>query len=564
MSRLLKHIRKDSLLLIGLLILLFLGQRVHLRVDLTQDSRYTLSEVSEELCEQIQEDLIIEVFMGGALPAEFMKLRAETDQLLAEYQSENESLFYRMVDPLADEAEPEVIQQQLAQSGLTPVQVDVQRSGRLTSELVYPWALAYYQGRTVKIQLLKNNLGSTTGDRINSSIQNLEYAISEALSKLVQPKSKKVAVLKGNGQTSDRYIADFFGSLREYYYIAPFTLDSVAIDAVGTLEDLNDFDLVVSAGPTEAFTDQERYVLDQYQLQGGRSLWLVDGAFHQTDSLSGNNFAFPQDLNLNDFFFRYGVRINPNLVKDVYSAPILLASGADNQAEFNRFPWFYYPLSVSAGDHPVSVNLEGVKFEYTSSMDTLPNPLEKTILLTSSPLSKLVGLPAPIDFDKEIPENLKIVNEGPGPQFGFDGGEIPLAVLIEGEFSSVYRNRIKPFTYTDGKDEGEYSRMIVIADASLINNQLDGNGRPVELGFDRYTGNMYGNKEFLLNAVNYLLDDSGLINIRSKEVSIAVMDPDKIADQRLKWQLVNILVPLLLMTVLGILFQWSRKRRYSR
>ncbi len=557
------YIRKYLFFLLALLFLFWLGQRIHMRLDLTQDSRYTLSQASEDLCAQLQEDLIIEVFLGGELPSEFIRLRSETDQLLAEYQQENNRLFYRIIDPLAEEANPEAIQQQLAQLGLKAVQVDVQKSGRLTSELVYPWALAYYQGRTVKIPLLKNNLGSTTGDRINASIQNLEYAISEALSKLVNPKRKKVAVLKGNGQTSDRFIADFFGTLRDYYFIAPFTLDSVAVSPVKTLQELSEFDLIVSAGPTESFTEEEKYVLDQYQLDGGHSLWLIDGAQQQLDSLSGNLFAFPRDLNLNDYFFRYGARVNPNLVKDVYSAPILLASGADSQAEYNRFPWFYYPLSVSAGGHPISINLEGVKFEYASVIDTLPNQVEKTVLLSTSPLSKVVGLPTPIDYDRDIPENLRIVNEGPGPESGYNQGELPLAVLLEGDFPSVFRNRIKPFDYSDNRESGT-SKMVIISDADLINNQLESNGRPVELGFDRFTGNFYGNKEFLLNTVNFLLDDNGLINIRSKEVAIAVMDPEKIVAQRLKWQLTNILIPTVLLALFGLSFRWFRKRRYSR
>ena len=557
------YMRKYLFFLLGLLFLFWLGQRIHMRLDLTQDSRYTLSQASEDLCAQLEEDLIIEVFLGGELPSEFIRLRSETDQLLAEYQQENNRLFYRIIDPLAEEANPEVIQQQLAQLGLKAVQVDVQKSGRLTSELVYPWALAYYQGRTVKIPLLKNNLGSTTGDRINASIQNLEYAISEALSKLVNPKRKKVAVLKGNGQTSDRFIADFFGTLRDYYFIAPFTLDSVAVSPVKTLQELSEFDLIVSAGPTESFTEEEKYVLDQYQLDGGHSLWLIDGAQQQLDSLSGNLFAFPRDLNLNDYFFRYGARVNPNLVKDVYSAPILLASGADSQAEYNRFPWFYYPLSVSAGGHPISINLEGVKFEYASVIDTLPNQVEKTVLLSTSPLSKVVGLPTPIDYDRDIPENLRIVNEGPGPESGYNQGELPLAVLLEGDFPSVFRNRIKPFDYSDNRESGT-SKMVIISDADLINNQLESNGRPVELGFDRFTGNFYGNKEFLLNTVNFLLDDNGLINIRSKEVAIAVMDPEKIVAQRLKWQLTNILIPIVLLAFFGLSFRWFRKRRYSR
>jgi gliding-associated putative ABC transporter substrate-binding component GldG len=361
----------------------------------------------------------------------------------------------------------------------------------------------------------------------------------------------------------DAYIADFFSTLREYYYIAPFTLDSVAVDPQGTLDDLSEFDLAVVVKPTEAFSEEEKYVLDQFTLKGGSSLWLVDATFQQTDSLSNRSFVLPRDLNLNDLFFKYGLRINPDLVKDVYAAPIVLASGADREAQFNRYPWFFYPLSSSAANHPVSTNLEGVRFEYASSIDTLPNSLQQTVLLTTSPLSRKVGLPYPIDFDKEIPENLKVVNEGPSATMAYDSGEIPLALLIEGEFSSAYTNRIKPFPLANSSEKGD-SRMVVISDGDLMSNQLDSNGRPLELGFDRFTGNFYGNKEFLLNTVNYLLDDTGLINIRSKDIALSFMDPQRIAAERTNWQMLNILLPLGLLLFLGGFTQWSRRRLNRR
>jgi gliding-associated putative ABC transporter substrate-binding component GldG len=544
-------------------LLTVLTHLIPLRWDMTRDSRYTLSSPSIELAEQAQAPLLIEVLLEGSLPAEFRKLRSETRQLLEAYSQANDEISYRFIDPMDEDEDPEVIRRQLEEFGLQAARVDIQESGRVSTELVYPWALAFYEGRTVRIPLLKNQLGSTMEDRVSNSVQNLEYAISDALSKLLKPKSRKVAVLKGNGEMDDAYIADFFSTLREYYYIAPFTLDSVAVDPQGTLDDLSGFDLAVIVKPTEAFSEEEKYVLDQFTLKGGSSLWLVDATYQQTDSLSNRSFVLPRDLNLNDLFFKYGLRINPDLVKDVYAAPIVLASGADREAQFNRYPWFFYPLSSSAANHPVSTNLEGVRFEYASSIDTLPNSLQQTVLLTTSPLSRKVGLPYPIDFDKEIPENLKVVNEGPSATMAYDSGEIPLALLIEGEFSSAYTNRIKPFPLANSSEKGE-SRMVVISDGDLMSNQLDSNGRPLELGFDRFTGNFYGNKEFLLNTVNYLLDDTGLINIRSKDIALSFMDPQRIAAERTNWQMLNILLPLGLLLFLGGFTQWSRRRLNRR
>src|SRR5690606_15951861 len=210
--------------------------------------------------------------------------------------------------------------------------------------------LAHHDGKSVKIGLLKNQLGATSEERVNSSLQNLQYAFADAFKKIASEKSKKVAVLKGNGEYDDRYIADFFSTLREYYFIAPFTLDSVASSPQKTLLALKDFDLVVAARPTEAFSDAEKYVLDQFIMDGGKSLWLMDAAQIHFDSISGNSFALGRDLNMNDFFFKYGIRINPNLVKDVYSAPIVLASGNEREAQYNRYPWFFSPLSSSANN----------------------------------------------------------------------------------------------------------------------------------------------------------------------------------------------------------------------
>ena len=370
------------------------------------------------------------------------------------------------------------------------------------------------------------------------------------------PKSKKVAVLKGNGQLDNRYIADFVQTIGQYYLTAPFTLDSVATNPKKTLEQLKGFDLIVSAKPTEAFTEEEKYVLDQYTMNGGKSIWLTEKVAMDKDSLynaSGVSFATIRDLNLTDFFFKYGVRINPVLVNDMYSAPIALAIGEGSEAQFQPVQWQYSPLASGNNQHPIGKNLNLVKFDFANQIDTLKNSVKKTILLKSSPLSKLIGVP------KEI--SLESITQEPD-RTTYNNGNQTLAVLLEGEFTSVYNNRVKPLQISNDKSTSLPTKMIVIADGDVIKNEIRRSG-PLELGFDAWTGRMYGNKEFLLNAINYLLDDNGLINIRSKEVAIAFMDPEKISAQKRKWQIVNIALPLVLLGLFGLGFNFIRKKKYA-
>lgn len=562
MQRNKRYIKRIFYLLLIIAGLNIVSNFVFKRFDLTEDKRYTLSEATLETFEDVDSPILIEVLLEGDFPAEFRRLQSETRQLLEEFTARNSNVKYLFVNPTEDADKPDDVRAQLAQIGITPAEVTVQQSGRITREEVYPWAIISFEERMVKVPLLKNQLGATTEERVLSSVQNLEYAFADAFNKVIHPKKRKVAVLKGNGQLEDRYIADFFSTLRDYYFIAPYTLDSVAIDPMRALEQLNTFDIIVSAKPTERFTDAEKYVLDQYTMRGGKSLWLVDEVQVSMDSLfeRGATFAFNQDLNLTDFFFRYGVRINPALVNDVYSAPIVLATGTEAESQYNQYPWFYSPLSSSVSEHPIVNNIEAVKFDFANAIDTLENDIQKTVLLSSSPITRTVGTPAEIRLD-EIEFNLNVVNNGPDMQ-QFSAGELPLAVLLEGEFASVYRNRIKPFALDKHLDEGVDSKMVVISDGDVIKNQLQGN-RPIELGFDKWTNTRYGNKEFLLNTVNYLLDDTGLINIRSKEITIAFLDPQKVVEQKTTWQALNLLLPLGILAVFGMGFTYFRKKKYT-
>ncbi|KAA5823825.1 gliding motility-associated ABC transporter substrate-binding protein GldG [Algibacter amylolyticus] len=545
------------MLCIALIAVNVISNMFYKRFDLTTDKRYTLSASALDIIKDVNSPIVIDVFLEGEdFPSEFRRLQNETKQLLEEFTATNKNIVFNFINPLEDESTRERNMQQLTQRGLTPMQLSVQESGKSSQAVIFPWALASYNGQTVTIPLVKNKIGATQQELVTNSVQHLEYAFADGFSKLTKPKRRKIAILKGNQQLEDKYIADFVKKLGAYYYIAPFTLDSVASNPQNTLKAINAFDLIISAKPTEAFTEAEKLVLDQYTMNGGKSLWLVDAVAMEKDSLynaTGTNYAISRDLNLTDFFFKYGVRINPYMVSTLYSAPITLAMGQGSQSQFQHLKWPYSPLAGSSSNHPIVNNLNLVRFDFANQIDTLKNSIKKTILLETAPLTKLEGTP------REV--SLELVTKEQDPK-AFNKGNQTLAVLLEGEFNSVYSNRVKPFKLTQDKTISQPTKMIVIADGDVIKNDMAQN-KPLELGFDRWTGQTYGNKEFLLNAVNYLLDDNGLINIRTKEIAIAFLNQQKITDQKTKWQLINILLPLLLLGVFGFVFNYLRKKRYA-
>ncbi|NER11502.1 protein involved in gliding motility GldG [Muriicola jejuensis] len=527
------------------------------RFDLTEDKRFTLSKATENILENLDSPVIIDVLLEGDLPSEFQRLKLETEQLLENLYDHSNRIKFGFEDPLEDRAQAEATIAQLQRIGLTPASVTTEEEGRVSQELVFPWAMVTYKDQTVRVPLLKNKLGASTEDRINNSIQNLEYAFSDALSKLAVTDRKKVAVIKGNGELEDLYLADFLTTLREYYNIGAITLDSVPGNPQSVLDQLSSYDLALIAKPTQPFSEAEKYVLDQFMVSGGRSLWLVDPVAMELDSLfneEGSAMALPRDLNLMDFFFKYGIRLNRDLVDDLYCAQIVLASGDGNASEYNPLPWVYYPMVFSQNNHPINANIEALRFQFSSTIDTLENTNKKTILARSSPLSKKVSVPRTISFD--------ILNTAPDRE-SYTEGEYPMAVLVEGVFTSAYKNRIKPLELKGAKEEGPDNKMIVISDGDLAANQLR-NGRPLELGYDKWTNNFFGNKEFLVNCVNYLLDDTGLINIRNRKVVVPMLDPEKISEQKSRWKLINMGVPLLFVLGITTLFLWRRKVRFGQ
>lgn len=555
-----QNIKSIFILVVVILAVNLLATQGFKRIDLTQNKRYTLSKPTKEIVEDVEKPILISVFLKGDFPSHFRRLENETRYMLEEFSAYNRKIKFEFFNPLEENKEdPEEIGQRFFQAGMPPQRLNIKKSGKSSESLIFPWAIATYGDKSVQIPLLKMNPEDSEEDLVNNSVQNLEYAFANAFKQLTTEKSKKVAVLKGNGELADLEIGSFLKGIGTYYHTAPFTLDSVEINPQKTLEQLNAYDLIIEAKPTKPFSEEKKFVLDQYLMNGGKSLWLTEAVLADKDSLftssAHNMLAFPEDLNLTDFFFKYGVRIMPSLVNDLHADNIILATGQGKQTQFQTYPWFYSPLVVSESDHPIVHNISPVRFDFANPIDTLKNNLKKTILLKSSIATKVEGTP------KEIRLNSVI---GRKPDFDtYHHGPQNLAVLIEGKFTSAFQGRVKPFDLPDVKDQSPDTKMIVISDGDVIKNEIE-KGEPASLEYDPKTGKTYGNKEFLLNAVNYLLDDSGLLNIRSKKVELAFLDADKIEKEKGFWQIINIGLPLLILSIFGLIFNFYRKKKYQK
>ncbi len=540
---------KIPLLVLALVVLNVLSSRYSKRIDLTEDKRYTLSEETIKIVNNIEAPIAIKVYLQGNFPAEFKRIQLETNQFLEELSALNNNIHFRFVNPLN-------ISDELIKKGLQPSRLTVQEDGQMTEAIIFPWATIKYKDKEVNVPLLSNSAASSQEDQLQRSIESLEYEFANALHKITSKKEKTIAILKGNGELDDMYLFSFLKNLGEYYKLAEFTLDSVSTMPQKTLNDLNQYDLSIIAKPSKRFTEEEKFTLDQYIMNGGKTLWLIDNIYAELDSLmlNGSSLAFNRDLNLTDLLFNYGVRINYNVSKDLFSSSIRLASGnVGNQTQYQNFLWHYYPLILSNNDHPISTNLDPVLLKFPSNIDTLQNDISKTVLLQSSPYSKRIGTPTNISLNELA---VKATKED------FNNGIQIFGVLLEGNFKSAYSTRIKPFKTDVFKLNGENNKMIIISDGDIIANEVF-RGEPLPLDQDKWTGQAFGNTSFLLNAVHYLLDDSSILKLRSKRIQIQFLDKEKAFQEKVYWQVFNLLLPLFILFSFGFIFNFLRKRKYS-
>ena len=537
------------LVLIVLVAVNVVGSYAYKRFDLTHDKRYTLSTETIRLVEQIEKPVFIKVYLQGSFPAEFKRLQIETNQFLEELQEINDLVQFRFIDPLSSSKD-------LIKKGLQPSRLTVEEDGKVSEAVIFPWAVITYGDAEANIPLLVNAIAPSQEQQLQNSIENLEYEFANAIHKISEEKTKTIAVLKGNGQPDDIYLYSFLKSLSDYYKLAEFTLDSVSDRPVKTLRELSNYDMSVIVKPSESFTEKEKFVLDQYIMQGGKTLWLLDNVNAEMDSLmlTGQSLAFNRDLNLTDMLFSYGLRINFNVTKDLYSGSIRLAAGSTgNQVQYKNFGWHYFPLIFADNSHSISKNIDPVLLKFPSSLDTLKNSIKKTILLQSSPLSKVIGTPSTISLNEVAIEVDK--NE-------FKDAETNFGALLEGSFSSAYANRIRPFDIENYSKSGRENKMIIISDGDIAINEVL-RGEPLPLDKDKWTNQQFGNVEFLMNSVHYLLDDNGLLQLRSKSLQIQFLDKEKAFEERTFWQLLNLGLPLLLLFGFGLIFNFMRKRRYN-
>jgi gliding-associated putative ABC transporter substrate-binding component GldG len=539
-------------IIVVLIVINALSSQFFKRFDLTSDQRYTLSETTLNTLKNVKEPIFIDVFLDGDFPSEFKRLQSETYQLLEEYKAYNSNIIFKFNDPNSDATNAEQYTAELIGLGFTPTNINQNTKGKKELIQIFPWAIANRGEKSVRVPLLVNNYGNKPEENINKSVQLLEYAFTDALTKLTSVKKKKIAILKGNGEISDKYLSDLLLNAKEYYALGEFNLDSLTYDLPKTLENLRRFDMALIVKPTQAFSDEEKYILDQYIMQGGKTMWLMDQVSIDLDSLYNEDrqsVAFPRNLNLDDLFFKYGVRINPRLIQDLLSTPVTAQSPTGEDFPID---WLYSPIVRSEENHPINKNINLVKLEFANQMDTLKNGITKTVLLKSSPQSKAIGAPVLIGLNQFM-ENLD--------ESKFNEGSQIIGTLLEGKFTSVFNNRIKPFKITGNIDQGVATKMIVIADGDIVNYTYI-NKKPVQNSYDQWTQQVYGNKDFLINSINYLMDDDGLINIRSKNVELPLLDQQKVAEKYTLSKIATVGLPIVLLVVFGFAFTYIRKRRY--
>lgn len=540
---------------LGVLLIQILASQSSNRWDLTADKRYSLSPESVAFIKPIEKPIRIDVFLNGKLPQEYQRLRSETEILLQSVVAQNDRFYFEFIDPYKGASNSEQLMDEMSQYGLFPELV-VENSNQVTEQsYVFPWMLLNYENRTVRVSLLQKNLGDQPDQRILQSIQQLEFALMDGIHQVLLEEKKKIAVLKSHKTSEDILITSFLQGLLPYYNLASFNLKAFPEAPQKTLENLTRFDLLLVSNPKESFTNTEKFILDQFTQQGGSSMFLIDPVNIQKDSLfnlSGTTVSYGNPLELDDLFFKYGFRIRQELVKDLYSAPIVLAQGSQNNSQYLPYPWPYNPLAAPDQNNPIGSAVGNVFFQFASPIDTLKNNLKKTILINSSSLSKIEGIPSIIE--------LKTATKPIKPSVFTDTAQT-LGLTLEGKFNSLYTNRIHPFEWET--KEIKNARIAVFGDGNLIENQID-KGKPLELGYDKWTNNFYSNKQFFKNTIHYLIGEDNLLSLRSREIKIALLDSEKVKSKGAFWIYFSVFTPLVFLLIIGLFFNWYRNKSYRQ
>ena len=576
-----KNLKKSQLAsffitLVIIVVINVIGSFVFTRFDLTAEKRYTLSETTKETLRNLDDYVYFKVYLEGDFPAGFKKLRRETKEMLDEFRAYSKYIDYEFISPSegSDRNEIEEGYRLLYQAGLNPTNViDQNPDGSTKQMIIWPGTLVSYGNETeIAVDLLENQLGQSSEEALNASMQNLEFRLLDAIIKVTRAKKPSIAFIEGHGELTETEVYDITQTLQQNYHVTRGEIAGRVDALIERHENANGevradikYDAIVIAKPTEPFDEKDKFLIDQYIMHGGKVLWLVEPVFATMDSLTSqeSTIGIDQDLNLDDMLFKYGVRLNRNLLLDMNCAALPIRTGqmaGQPQLEFYR--WFYFPLVQAASNHPMVRNMNAIKLDFVSSIDatTSDGSIVKIPLLKTSDYTKISGTPVFISLAmlRQTPDKRLFPSQGQN-----------VAYLLKGTFPSLYANRItadiEESNVMDFMPESVPTSMIVVADGDIIRNQIEvRTKKPLPLGYDQYTQNTYGNKDFIENAISYLVDGESLIDIRSREFKIRLLDPDKKAHQRVRWQMVNILVPTGLVVLLGIIMSFIRKNKYCK
>lgn len=561
----------------GVLIVIFvnvIGYYVFGRLDLTSEKRYTLSKSTKSLLKKIDEPVLYRVYLEGEFPADFKRLQNETKEMLNQFRAYNKNVQYEFVNPndFDNQQERQVFYQKLAQKGIQPTQIQVSTGNGVTTQVLIPAADVIYKGNETSIQLLQSQKYVDQTQLLNNSIQSLEYVLSNAIRALSQGQKPSVAFMRGHGELPLPNLSDMIGALYEYYNLDTVRMDENINSLTTRTADPKDstayrfhnkYDLIIIAKPTKQFSDKDLYILDQYVMYGGKLMWLVDPLDADLDSLAhaGQAVATRLPLNIDEMLFTYGARINPDMVMDIRCRPIPMTVGMVGEKPQIQFqPWMYFPEIVPLAQHPTVRNLDLIKTDFVSSIDLIDNEVEKTVLLTTSEFSRVKNAPAIYDLNEaKIEPDRRL----------FTRQNIPVAVLLQGRFKSMFRNRLTPdfmeIPAMGYREISDSTGMIVISDGDVIKNRFnfnDGTGYP--LGYDFYTEMMYANKELLLNCIDYLVGEEGAIASRSRDIKIRKLNVMKIKEEGTRYKLINILLPTGLIVLAGVVIIFVRRNKYRK
>lgn len=549
-----------------------LGGYFFARFDLTSEQRYTLTDTSKELLKSLDDVVYVKVYLDGDMPAGFRRLRDRTRETLDEFRAfSGNRIEYIFINPSdePDEKSRNDLYRQLAKQGIAPTNIQIKGKDNVEQKLLFPGALLTYKGRDVALQLLKSRIGAAPEQMLNSSIEDLEYEITNAVRKAASERVDAIAFIEGHGELTARQTADMAKQLAEYYRVDRVTMDGRINSLVERVETTTDakiklkYKAIIIAKPDSTFSDRDQFIIDQYVMHGGSVLWLMEPVFCNMDSLqyAPSTLALPITVHLEEMLFKYGVRVNTDLIQDARCASIPGPSGyVGDQLQWALQPWVYFPIIIPQSQHPIVRNLNGIKLEFASSIDTISVAgVKKTILLSTSERSRGLRTPVRVSLETMLQE--------PKPE-QFNQPNMPVVVLLEGEFGSVFKNRLPPQIRDSReiafREKSVQAKMIVVSDGDIIRNHVNPDGTYMPVGFDRFTQQIYGNGKFLLNAVNYLCDDVGMTSIRSRALEIRLLDRKRVEAERNAWQAVNVVLPILLLLIFGLVYSYFRRRRYAK